>query len=90
MRRSRDLHSNGKQPPAITGDKMYPIACNDTVLDQKFPNLDERVLWLNIPMEEAVLVHEGDSLHHLEHDVADLGLRNGPTSLKATRRQWLG
>lgn len=55
------------------------------VANSLFPNLDESVLWLDISMEEAVLVHEGDSLHHLEHDVADLGLREGPTSLKASK-----
>lgn len=32
-------------------------------------------------MKEAVFVHESDRLHHLEHDVANLGLRERPTSL---------
>lgn len=33
-------------------------------------------------MKEAVLVHESNALHHLEHDVSDLGLWKGPTALE--------
>lgn len=51
------------------------------------PYLDERVLWLDIAVEEAVFVHESDRLHHLEHDVANLGLRERPTSLERSRGQ---
>lgn len=43
--------------------------------------LDECVLRLDVAMEKAVLVHEGDRLHHLEHDVPDLRLWKSSTSL---------
>lgn len=46
-----------------------------------FPHLDQRVLRLDISMEEAVLVHEGDSLRHLKHDIANLLFGKGSTSL---------
>lgn len=43
--------------------------------------LDECVLRLDITMEKPMLVHEGDRLHYLEHDVPDLRLWKNSTSL---------
>lgn len=48
-------------------------------------HLDESVLRLDIAVKEAVLVHESNALHHLEHDVSDLGLREGSTALETER-----
>ena len=50
-------------------------------------HLDESVLWLDIAVKEAVLVHEGDRMHHLEHDIPDLRLLENSTSLSGEYAQ---
>lgn len=51
------------------------------------PCLNQGILRLDIPVEEAMFVHIRDSLHHLEHDISNLRLRKSSTSLQQGRKE---
>lgn len=54
------------------------------------PHLDEGVLWLDVPVEEPMLVHIRDPLEHLEHYASNFRLREWLCFLPAIFRRYKG